>query len=80
MLSAEELMTKARYEDDLDKALEGAVIIRGAGGSAEEAGGACPGFVVVSEKPIAEVIPRLQALASEVAEQGVTVVYSRAHS
>ncbi len=35
MLSAEELMTKARYDADIDVALEGAVIIGGAGGPAE---------------------------------------------
>jgi hypothetical protein len=78
MLSAGELMTKARYDADIDVAVEGAVIIGGAGAPA--AGGAGPGFVVVSEKPIAEVIPRLQAKARELTEREVTVVYSRAHS
>jgi hypothetical protein len=78
MLSAEELMTKARYEDDLDAALEGAVIVAGVGGPAE--GGAGPGFVVVSEKRIALEMEKLRAKANELAQQEVTVVYSRAHS
>jgi hypothetical protein len=78
MLSPEELLMKARYEDELDEALEGAVILSGAGGAAE--GGACPGFVVVSQKPIGSVIERLQELANELAEREVCVVYSRAHT
>jgi hypothetical protein len=78
MVSAEELLTKARYEHEMDEALEGAVILSGAGGPAE--GGVCPGFVVVSEKPIASVIGRLRELATELAQREVSVVYSRAHT
>ena len=77
MVSPQELMIKARYDDELDEALEGAVILSGAGGASD--GGACPGFVVVSEKPIGAAISKLQDVATEAAGEEVCVVYSRAH-
>jgi hypothetical protein len=71
-----ELMTKARYEDDMEDALEGAVILAGAGGVAgDAAGGAGPGFVIVSRTHLAGLMPRLQELANELAGTEVSLQY-----
>jgi hypothetical protein len=76
-MNANELLTKLRYEDALDDALEGAVIAGGAGGAS--GGGASRGFVLTSEKPLAEMMPRIRELANEHAGEDVRVVYVKAN-
>jgi len=77
-MDATELMIKARQDDDeLEAALQGAVILAGAAG---EAGGACPGFVVMSETSIEpSVIEKLRAIAEEDSDGEVQVLFARAH-
>ena len=78
-----ELMMKARQSDDeLEEALQGAVILAGAAGEARGAvGGACPGFVVISETFIEDsLIEKLREVAQENSgDQEVQVLFARAH-
>jgi len=77
-----ELMMKARQSDELAEALQGAVILAGAAGEAGGAvGGACPGFVVISETFIEDsLIEKLREVAQENSgDQEVQVLFARAH-
>jgi hypothetical protein len=80
-VEAAELMTKARYDDELGEVLEGAVILAGAGAAVDgAAGGHCAGFLVVSERKIPEeLIAKLRVVANENVDGEVQVVYARAH-
>ena len=81
-MDATELMVKARQSDDeLEAALQGAVILEGAAGEpGGPAGGACPGFVVMSETSIEpSVLEKLRAIAEEGSDIEVQVLFARAH-
>jgi hypothetical protein len=58
-----ELLIKARYDDELDEALKGAVVVTGAGGA--EDGGACPAFVIVSPRGLSEHAEKLREVIRE---------------
>jgi hypothetical protein len=80
-MTAAELMTKLRYEDDLAEVLGGAVIVEGAAGrvGGDPFGGAVRGFVVISEHPLAEHVERICEIAQELADdEEVHIRYVRA--
>jgi hypothetical protein len=71
--SPEELLMAARHEDDeLSEALVDAVILGGAAGADSQllGHGPSPGFMVVSRKPIAPLMPKIRRLACELAGTG----------
>lgn len=81
-MSPDQLLIEARYDDDLRGALEGAVVVAGvAGAERGAAGGACRGFAVISEKPLADSMPRLREVAEKLAgDDEVRLVYVRANA
>ncbi len=75
-MSPERFLIEARYDEELDDLLEGAVVL--AGGAGKPDGGAGEGLVIVSEKPLGSVLSKLRDRANELAGQEVRVVLLKA--